>query len=153
MTGAQEQDLLGWELMMEGVISRQWRETQAVYWKTYKSRKSSKWWMTVLIQKLLQIAWDMWQHQNHVLHNSKSNQSTILEGNTNAQLQAIYDLGSSSIPKEARILWKCTKKELIALPLYKQQWIEMAIIAQQKSNSLPDHTKVNGDTCKLGPFI
>ncbi len=118
---------------MEGVISRQWRETQAGYWKTYKSRKLNKRWTTALIQKLLQIAWDMWQHRNHALHNSELNQSNILEGNTNVRLQAIYHLGSGSIPTVARILWKHTKKELIALPLaYKQQWIETAIIAQQK---------------------
>jgi len=89
--------------------------------------------MTTLIQKLLQIAWDMWQRRNHAIHNSKLHQSNILEGNTNACLQAIYDLGSGSVPTAAHILWKRTKKELIALPLvYKQQWIKMAIIAQQK---------------------
>jgi len=58
-TEAQEQQLLGWEMMMEGIISCQWRETQVAYWKTYKSQKSSKRWKTALIQKLLQIAWDI----------------------------------------------------------------------------------------------
>jgi len=149
MTGAQEQTILGWELMMEGVISKQWRETQASYWKTYKSRKSSKRWTTALIQKLLQIAWDMWQHQNHAFHQSELNKSTILESNANTHLRAIYDLGSGSVPIAARILWKRTKKELIALPLaYKQQWIEPAIIAQHKQvQQLAGPTKVNGDTC------
>jgi len=75
----------------------------------------------------------MWQHQNHALHNSKSNCSSILEGDTNTQIQAIYNLGSGSVPKEAHNMWKCTQDKLIALPLaYKQQWIEMAIIAQKQ---------------------
>jgi len=67
------------------------------------------------------------------LHNSKPNRNNILEGNTNAQIQAIYDMVPSSFPKEASILLKCNQEELIALPLaYKQQWIEMAIIAQKR---------------------
>jgi len=36
-TAAQEQSLLGWDMMMEGVISTKWQETQAMYWKVHKS--------------------------------------------------------------------------------------------------------------------
>jgi len=34
---AMEQELLGWDLAMEGCISRQWRQQQDKYWKTYKT--------------------------------------------------------------------------------------------------------------------
>jgi len=51
-SAAKEQSLLGWEMMMEGVISGQWRELQVQYWKMYKSQKSSKWWTVALIKKL-----------------------------------------------------------------------------------------------------
>jgi len=38
-TAAQEQSLLGWELMLEGAILRQWHKAQATYWKTFKFAK------------------------------------------------------------------------------------------------------------------
>jgi len=94
----QEQSLLGWDMMMEGVISRKWQEMQAIYWKVHKSQKSSKWWMVALIKKLLQIAWDMWHHWNHALHHSTDNHAIILEHDTSQQLQAIYDKGLGSFP-------------------------------------------------------
>jgi len=46
---AMEQALLSWDLVMEGCISRQWRQQQDEYWKTYKTRKLSCRWTTELI--------------------------------------------------------------------------------------------------------
>jgi len=129
---AQEQALLGWDLMMEGVISRQWRETQDSYWKAHKSRKKSKWWTVAIIKKLLQVAWDMWHHWNQALHHSQISRVNILEYNTNQQIQAIYDQGPGSFPRDAISLLKWKMSELIDLPMaYKQQWIETALIAQK----------------------
>jgi len=39
---AQEQDILRWDLLLEGAISKQWRIQQDAHWKMYKSQKSSK---------------------------------------------------------------------------------------------------------------
>jgi len=36
-----EQELLGWDLALEGCISRKWRIQQDMYWKIYKTWKSS----------------------------------------------------------------------------------------------------------------
>jgi len=133
MAAAQEQSLLGWGMMLEGVISMKWHEMQATYWKVYKSRKSSKWWTTALIKKLLQIAWDMWHHRNHALHNSPTNREQILEGKTNQRIRVIYEQGPGSFPRDAISLLKRTQSELITLPLaYKKQWIETALIAQKR---------------------
>jgi len=127
---AQEQSLLGWGMMLEGVISMKWQETQATHWKVYKSCKSSKRWTIALIKKLLQIAWDMWHHRNHALHNSPTNCDQILECATNQRIRVIYDRGS--FPRDAISLLKQTLPELITLPLaYKKQWVETALIAQK----------------------
>jgi len=129
---AQEQTLLGWELMMEGVISKQWRETQATYWKVHKSRKSRKQWTAAIIQKLLQVAWDMWHHRNQVLHHSEINQGNIVEYDTNQQIWAIYNQGLGSFPCDVMAVLKRKVTNLIDLPLaYKQQWIETALLAQK----------------------
>jgi len=51
LEAAQEQDILGWDLVLEGAISKKWRLQQEVHWKMYKkSWKSSKCWMIKLLK-------------------------------------------------------------------------------------------------------
>jgi len=76
---AVEQALLGWNNMLEGVISQKWQEEQMCYWKTHKSWKLSKQWMTELLKRLIMTVWDMWQHCNKALHKDTNNQQGILE--------------------------------------------------------------------------
>jgi len=51
---AQEQNALGWDLLLEGVASKQWRFQQEQHWKTYKSWKSSKQWAMEQLKKLME---------------------------------------------------------------------------------------------------
>jgi len=37
-------DKLGWTLVLEGVITTQWRKQQVTFWKRIKSKQSAKWW-------------------------------------------------------------------------------------------------------------
>jgi len=72
--------------MLEGVISQKWQEEQTRYWKTHKSCKSSKQWMTELLKQLIMTAWDMWQHRNQALHEDTNNRQGILEVEVNRQV-------------------------------------------------------------------
>ena len=47
-------------------------------------------------KKLLRVAWDMWQHQNEVLHENQDNQPRILEMEMNQLVSALYTLGPSA---------------------------------------------------------
>jgi len=65
------QNLLGWQAMLEGLISVEWREAQAKYLEATKSRRSPARWTASLIVKLWEVAWDMWEHRNGILHNKE----------------------------------------------------------------------------------
>jgi len=71
---AMEQELLGWDLALEGCVSKKWWQQQEEYWKMFWMCKSSWRWTMELIKKLLGVAWDMWQHQNEALHEHQDNQ-------------------------------------------------------------------------------
>jgi len=45
------------------------------------------------------MAWDMWQHQNKVLHNSPENQAAILDAEIIQELQELYNLGPQVFPQ------------------------------------------------------
>ncbi len=96
---AKEQDLLGWDLTLEGAISKKWRVQQAAHWKTYKSRKSSKRWMTEFLKRLMNTAWDMWQHRNRELHEEPDNRATSAQQQSNKTVStgtgSVYNWGNS----------------------------------------------------------
>jgi hypothetical protein len=76
------QSKLGWRNLLEGIPSKQWQETQRVYFSRIGSARSPKRWTIAMIQKLWEVAWNMWEHCNGILHDKE--QSIILQHlNTN----------------------------------------------------------------------
>jgi Fe-S cluster biosynthesis and repair protein YggX len=57
---------------MFGNISVLWQEIQAQYFREIGKQNSGLRWTSALIQKILQVAWDQWEHRNVILHNSKN---------------------------------------------------------------------------------
>ena len=57
----------GWNTMM-GRLSNQLTDWQANHFKHNKSHRSGHRWTVAIIKKLQEVAWDMWEHRNRVLH-------------------------------------------------------------------------------------
>jgi hypothetical protein len=53
---------------MEGCISTAWKEIQHSLFKWLGRRNTGRRWAELLISKLLNISWDMWDHRNSVRH-------------------------------------------------------------------------------------
>jgi hypothetical protein len=64
------QECLGWQRFFEGWISVEWSSAQQAYYTLMKSRRTGKRWVISLIKKLWDIAWDLWEHRNGILHNA-----------------------------------------------------------------------------------
>jgi hypothetical protein len=62
MAALQEQNRIGWPRFFEGWLSPKWIEAQQRYYSTTKSCKTGHRWVTALIQKLWDTAWDLWEH-------------------------------------------------------------------------------------------
>ena len=60
------QDLLGWDFFLEGILSTTWAEFQQRYYIRLDKRHSGHRWLTQLIKRLWQIAWDIWEYRNDV---------------------------------------------------------------------------------------
>ena len=63
-----DQDDIGWGLMLEGCVSKHWKEVQDEYYIWLDRRNTGRRWAELLIVKLIDVAWDMWEHRNHVRH-------------------------------------------------------------------------------------
>jgi len=64
----------------------------------FKLWKSSLQWTVALIQKLWDIAWDMWEHQNKALHGGHPAQQQILHLVVDNQIWILYRGGPQHLP-------------------------------------------------------
>jgi len=79
-----------------------------------------------LIKKLWNVSWDMWAHQNGILHQSPVARHDILEKQVNDQICALYTGGMQALPRDALGLLCKPKEHILQLPIVtKQQWIEL----------------------------
>jgi hypothetical protein len=53
---------------MERYISTKWKEVQHSYFQWLGQRNTERSWAEQLTTNLLEILWDMWDHQNRVWH-------------------------------------------------------------------------------------
>jgi hypothetical protein len=115
----QKQDAIGWQSFLEGRPSVGWSEVQHRYYEFLDSRRTGLRWLTALIQKLWDVAWDMWDHRNRVLHDQEHSVARDL------QIQQITDefaTGSVGLAREAKLSGGL-QSLLQRLPAYQTAWL------------------------------
>jgi hypothetical protein len=65
---ADYQTEMGWKHFFEGRLHKQWRVLQEQYFLQLAIQRSGKRWSGAIIKKLWDIAWDLWEHRNGILH-------------------------------------------------------------------------------------
>jgi len=96
------------------------------------ARKSSLRWTAVLIQKLWDISWDMWEHWNKELHSGGQVQLQIIHSTVNAQIVAAFASRAQQLPQDTLHLLHSPVKTVLKYPLAsKQAWLESIHAAQQ----------------------
>jgi len=131
-----DQTVLGWGRLFDGWLATSWRHHQEEQWRCVRSHRSGKRWVAELIKKLWNVSWDMWAHQNGILHTSPTARQEILEKHVNDKIRAIYEGGTQALPCDAIGLLQKTQEQMLQLPLpAKHQWLESinnAIARKQK---------------------
>jgi hypothetical protein len=125
------QSLLGWRNCLEGILHVSWRQTQQEYFARIGSARSPKRWTVALIQKLWDIAWDMWEHRNGILHDK--DQSIILTA-LNNDIRDEFKRGYDGLSKETQALFSPGSVAILQKPAeVKQQWLARVQLARQRS--------------------
>jgi hypothetical protein len=74
------QDELGWDYFVEGHLSSKWSDSQESYYKAINKSNTGKRWLTELIKKLWNIAWDIWTYRNGIAaEDNKKATHTLLD--------------------------------------------------------------------------
>jgi hypothetical protein len=127
------QELIGWRPLLYGFASRRWQLLQARHLSSIRSRKSSRRWMIAWLRQLMQVAWDMWDNRNYILHNSltpaKLRERALLDEFITDQ----FSLGLSTLlPADGHWLSRFSAAHVITTYSNesKLQWLESLSIAR-----------------------
>jgi hypothetical protein len=107
------QDRVGWQAMLEGLPVHGWAEVQHRYLVWRKKRRTGKRWLASIIQKLWDVAWDLWDHRNRILHDTDTN---LAAQQQRREIEEEYSRGNSTVTQEAKRLFRPGLAQLLALP-------------------------------------
>jgi hypothetical protein len=141
---------MGWRAFLEGCVATEWRGVQQVQLTFKKSRRSSFRWITSLILKLWEVAWDQGEHRNGILHDRDSR---ALETATDIAVRVAYGYGSQSIRRRDRHFFNQSLPDLLAQSLHvRQSWLASvtASRAYQERHPAEDRARANYDTERRG---
>ena len=99
----QLQDEVGWQAFLEGTPVKQWAEVQQCYYDWIKSKKSGERWLAAVIQKVWDVAWDLWEHRNSIVH-AKDSSAQLMK--LQMEIKAEFEMGPATVTTDARILFR-----------------------------------------------
>ena len=95
----EDQDKAGWQAMPERMPLQGWAEVQQQYLAWRKKRLTSKRWLSAIIQNLWDVAWDLWDRLNSIIHDSDSN---LAEQPQCREVEEEFNKGPSTVTSEAK---------------------------------------------------
>ena len=127
-TLVEEQGRVGWSRFFEGWLVQQWSSCQQRYYQTCKSKRTGRRWTIEVIKKLWDIAWDLWEHRNGVLHETENLVTRSMAAQLDAKVSRIYnDLYSRALRNYDRHLVHLSLSALLRKDTnYKVMWISVA---------------------------
>jgi hypothetical protein len=125
-----KQAACGWRNFFEGMIILDWRDVVAAHMSRIRSPKSSRRWLTALIRKLWQIAWDLWEHRNGFLH---AHENSLISHEVNKEIRNQFEVGYMDLDKQTRALFLPDVYSILQKPLdIRQQWVRRVLAARDK---------------------
>jgi hypothetical protein len=130
-----QQSLHGWRLFFEGWIHTGWEEAQQTYYSFLQSRCTGRRWVIALIKKMWQVAWDLWEYRNGILHEQQNavSDNVILE--LDRTLQTLYQNSRSILLAGIdRHLFRLSLPQLLQKDVpYKQTWVHQVELAMKNT--------------------
>jgi hypothetical protein len=128
----------GWGNFFKGFMAREWRSAQEVQLSRSRSKRSVRRWLSALIRKLWQIAWDLWEHRNGYLHRNKD---SLISAEVNGKIVEEFRKGTTMLRQTTRALFAGGLETVLSKPLdIRQQWIRRITLARQKDEEAYQET-------------
>ena len=125
----------GWMAsLLEGCPVLGWQETQQRFYSWIGSCRTGARWLSQVICKAWDVAWDQWEHRNGILHGV--DQGILMQG-IDAQIRAQYSQGSAFLPRDVRIFFRISLPNLLlAAPATRDAWLKRVCAARERQSRL-----------------
>jgi hypothetical protein len=125
-----QQQQIGWQPFLEGWLALEWQATQQAYYNMIKSRHSRKRWTAEIISMLWDVAWDLWEHRNSILHHRENLVSSSEQESLNQKVRSKYQQLQQLVLQTDRYLLRVAIDELLEKDvIYKRCWLSQATSA------------------------
>jgi hypothetical protein len=123
-----KQSACGWRNFFEGFLVKEWSAAMAKHLSKIGSVTSPKQWVSALIQKLWQIAWDLWEHRNGYLHDKDD---SLLVRQLHEAIEYQFELGTAKLEHDTKALFMPGLAAILKKPTdIKQQWVRRVEFAR-----------------------
>jgi hypothetical protein len=126
----------GWNTLL-GRVSIQLRDRMELRYKSKQSRRSGFRWTVALVKKLQDIAWDMWEHRNGILHDNpdKHHRKAALE-QADADIEQEWTRGNQGLLKEDLFLFRF--KPALMKRTLERKWVWLESVAGARAAAAAD---------------
>jgi hypothetical protein len=135
------QDGIGWGAAFEGRWALKWIEIQDRHFANNSIRKTGLRWLTALIKKLWQIAWDLWEHRNKI---HQENLEAEEKEKNRVTIRNEYGMGTIGLEGYDRCLFNKPLVDRLEAPLFQQNaWIRRVQAARIRAQYNPTNRAAN----------
>ena len=122
------QSHIGWSLFIEGCVHKDWQGIIDAYLKSLERKTTGQRWVSSLIKKLWQVAWDMWDHRNLSLHKEKENEALLGLNILKSEITDVHDVGIDALmTRDEKALFDTPLEKLLTQPEQLQRaWLDKA---------------------------
>ena len=124
-----------WNTLL-GRVSKQLTQLQQKHYTSKDSKRTGLRWTASLILKLQNVAWDMWEHRNGILHEfpDRHHRKQALD-EANASIAKEWIRGAQGLLKQDRFLFR-NKQEVDRRTLDKKmEWLAAVTAAREAANA------------------
>ena len=122
-----------------GLISHDWSEVQNAYLISLGAKISGFRWISALIRKLWNTAWDIWNFRNHILHATYAPKKTEILALINIGVSLHFNRGILGLPLICHFLFKTNINTLLSWTVCQQlSWLAAVSRSRQCSQIIPN---------------
>ena len=130
------QDKISWYNLLLGRMSHKWPDTQQKYLESLGKRTTQRRWTIAIISKLWDITWDMWQHCNHIKHNTLHPQKNLVMDSIAIRVNDLYKQGSARLLLRDKPLFQKSLETLkTGTYIEQEQWITSVLLANHRAEA------------------
>jgi hypothetical protein len=128
-----EQDKIGWYEFLLGRFGRKWSDAQQRYLASLHQKNTGRRWTISLIQKAIDVAWDMWEQRNDIKHNTLHPRAAAAVIDIKVRLQFLHRKGKEGFLAQDKLLFAKTETKLLkGVPSEMLQWITSVLNAKRR---------------------